>query len=184
MREIKEELKDSFIERAGKIFKRAFIIYSVICICSVNFYLAHKLQPKPQKVELKYSQVWNKTKIQSCAREWAKFYSIPENIVFGLIEAESGYRIDAVSNAGAMGLCQIMPTTFKMLAGNEINDKGVNPFDPNVNIKYGVKYLSQLKTTHKTWTAALSAYNSGKHDARYTETLAYVDRVLSIADYK
>ena len=46
----------------------------------------------------------------------AQNYHIDPLLVYSVIKAESNFDADAVSNAGAMGLMQIMPETYEWLA--------------------------------------------------------------------
>ena len=52
-----------------------------------------------------------------------------------LIEAESSFRPDVTSSAGAYGLAQLMPGTAAEL--------GVDPSDPIQNLRGGARYLRQ-----------------------------------------
>jgi len=166
---------------AKQVLKYISIMCILFTFITVNVWYFQGL--KKDKVQLTFSQQWSKIKIQSCARKYATMYAVPTEIVLAVIQAESGYRIDAVSRAHAIGVMQIMPKTFKALMGSEIKSRGANPFNPEDNINAGVKYLAQLKKQHKRWTAVLSVYNSGTHDQRYAETRKYVQKVLELADY-
>ena len=91
---------------------------------------------------------------------------------------ESGFRPDAQSAAGALGLMQLMPATAAGL--------GVDPLDPQQALTGGARYLrSQLDRFGGRADLALAAYNAGPTAVRrhggvppYPETQAYVTRVL------
>jgi soluble lytic murein transglycosylase-like protein len=101
-----------------------------------------------------------------------------------VIAVESGGKRDAVSTAGARGLMQLMPGTAK--------DLGVDPDDPEQNVRGGARFLKQLLNKYKDPVAALQAYNwgPGNMDAYLKtgkgkngqdmprETQEYVGRVL------
>ena len=72
---------------------------------------------------------------------------------------ESGFRQEAKSYSGAVGIFQIMPSTAK---GIKINGKtGINPYDEDDNIRGGVAYLKNcLNSTHSV-KDALVMYNVG-----------------------
>ena len=92
--------------------------------------------------------------------------------------SESGFRADARSGAGAVGLMQLMPATAAGL--------GVDPLDPAQALSGGARYLrAQLDRFGGRADLALAAYNAGPTAVRrhggvppYPETQAYVGRVL------
>lgn len=130
----------------------------------------------------------------------AEKYSIDPAFLYGMIRTESNFNPDAESSAGARGLMQIMPATFDWLQTH----KGTEPkldasalYDPQVNVEYGVYFLSILWEEYDDETVILSAYNAGMgnvdqwlseeehssdgvtlHDIPYGETEQYVKNVL------
>jgi soluble lytic murein transglycosylase-like protein len=107
---------------------------------------------------------------------------LPAAIVHSVAKAESGYRSDAVSRKGAIGLMQLMPATAAELSAD--------PKDPKQNADAGAMYLRELLIRYNgDVPKALAAYNAGpgavdkyKGVPPYTETRSYVNRV--IRDYK
>ncbi len=100
-------------------------------------------------------------------------------LVKAVIHAESGFRPNAVSNAGAQGLMQLMPGTSASLS---IADA----FDPEANIEGGARYLREQIDRFGDLNLALAAYNAGPAAvARYRgvppfeETRNYINRVLT-----
>ncbi len=80
--------------------------------------------------------------------------------VLSLIRQESAFNPEAKSSVGARGLMQLMPTTAKQFK-RKVNKEQLN--DPNINIKIGVKYLTQLLQKYNgNMIYALSAYNAGE----------------------
>jgi soluble lytic murein transglycosylase-like protein len=78
---------------------------------------------------------------------------VPVSVLDAVMRQESGYRADARSPVGAIGLMQLMPETAAGL--------GVNPHDPAQNVLGGAKYLKQMYDMFGNWDSALAAYNAG-----------------------
>jgi soluble lytic murein transglycosylase-like protein len=126
-----------------------------------------------------------KETIEKCIQEAAQKYGLAPQLIEAVIRAESGFKVDAVSVAGAQGLMQLMPATAK--------DLGVtNPFDIRQNIDGGTRYLRQMFDLFGgDARLALSAYNAGPGnvqkyggDVPFPETRRYVARVLaSVRDF-
>ena len=94
---------------------------------------------------------------------YADKYGIPENLLYSVIRTESGFESGAVSRVGAVGLMQIMPSTFKWLTDDilfEHLEVGML-YDPETNVRYGTYYLSYLYDRYGDWELALAAYNGG-----------------------
>ncbi len=90
-------------------------------------------------------------------------YGVPEEMIYALIKCESGFDSGAVSHAGAVGLCQLMPDTFEWLT-DDILYEHLEPgmlYDPETNIRYGVCYLARLYDRYADWSLAFAAYNAG-----------------------
>lgn len=85
-------------------------------------------------------------------------------LVAAVIRAESMFRFQAVSGAGARGLMQIMPATGKHLSEAEnVPWNGIDTLhDPETNLRLGIAYLRQLEQRFKgDRERALIAYNWG-----------------------
>lgn len=96
--------------------------------------------------------------------KYAKQYSVPEELVFAVIKVESDFDPNVVSHAGAMGLMQMLPSTYYWLA-TKLGDDNPNEnflFDPETNIRYCTYYLSYLYSRFGTWEKAIIAYNWGE----------------------
>ena len=91
-------------------------------------------------------------------------FKVPFPLVLAVIRSESDFRPNAVSEAGACGLMQLMPETFSFLQKSAFDEQLPSNaiFDPAVNIRYGTYYLSYLFEKFGNWFTALAAYNAGE----------------------
>lgn len=79
------------------------------------------------------------------------------HLLHAVVRAESGYRPQAVSRAGALGLMQLMPSTAKRFQVS-------NLFDPMENLRGGARYLRHLLDVFDNdLRLTLAAYNSGEY---------------------
>ena len=95
-----------------------------------------------------------------------------------IVRHESGFDPRAVSPAGAIGLAQLMPGTAAGL--------GVDPYDPDDNLRGGARYLRAQLDRFGATDLALAAYNAGPSRVeqaggvpRIPETQRYVQQVLA-----
>lgn len=102
---------------------------------------------------------------------------VDEALVRAVIETESGFDPQAVSEKGARGLMQLMPDTAAQL--------GVDPDDPVQNVEGGVRYLGRMIDRFDNLEEALAAYNAGPGAVEtaggippFPETQDYVKTVL------
>lgn len=99
--------------------------------------------------------------------EASQRFRIPEAWIRAVLDAESAQDIRAVSEAGAMGLMQVMPDTWEELRVRY--SLGDDPFDPRDNILAGTAYLREMLDRYGNVGAMLAAYNAGPY--RYDEYL-------------
>ncbi len=108
---------------------------------------------------------------------YAEQYHVPKEIVYAVMLTESHFQEKAVSRAGARGLMQLMPQTYREVAeelGRIPDDRMA--FDPGMNICCGVYLLSRLYNKYHAWETVYAAYNAGEAavdrwlaDPRYAE---------------
>ena len=111
------------------------------------------------------------------AYQTAQRYGIDPDLFVRQIQAESSFRPDAVSSAGAIGLGQLMPGTAKEL--------GVDPNDPVQNLEGAARYMRQQLDRFGDPALALAAYNAGPDRVakangipNIKETQNYVAKIL------
>jgi soluble lytic murein transglycosylase-like protein len=112
----------------------------------------------------------------------AQSAAVEPNLLRAVIVVESGFNSRAVSKRGAVGLMQLMPATASRFGVS-------NLYDPKENVHAGATYLKFLmdRFGHDV-RLALAAYNAGEEAVDrnggrippFTETMAYVPRVLKI----
>lgn len=116
-----------------------------------------------------------------CAAIYASAYGLPVELVDAVIQVESGWNRYAVSDKGAAGLMQLMPSTALRFG---VRDR----FNIEQNIRGGVAYLAGLiRLFQGDLRLALAAYNAGeslvlRRGLRISspEIVAYVDRVAHV----
>ena len=97
----------------------------------------------------------------------AEQYGLDPFLLAAMIHVESGFRPEAVSPKGALGLMQIMPETAIWLGKQNSQPILVDDlFDPKTNIGLGAYYLNYLRDRFPTPYAVLAAYNAGPTNAR------------------
>lgn len=109
--------------------------------------------------------------------QYAASYGVPESLAHAVIRVESNYRANARGSAGEIGLMQIKPSTARMM-GYSGGSKGL--FDPETNIKYGMKYLAKAHSLGGgTTCGTILKYNAG-HAAKRMNPVssAYCGKVL------
>ena len=110
------------------------------------------------------STVFGSSPEQVTGRQWARYYagqySVPYELVAALIDVESAWQPDAVSDKGAAGLMQLMPATAYRFGVT-------NRFQIEENIRGGVAYLAYLmRLFGGDFRLAVAAYYAGETPIR------------------
>ncbi|WP_218110499.1 lytic transglycosylase domain-containing protein [Ostreibacterium oceani] len=119
-------------------------------------------------------------KISAYVNKMARKHNMEPEFIHAVISAESAYKPNATSHAGAMGLMQLMPFTAERFGVK-------NAYDPYQNVEAGVKYLRILYDEFGTLELAAAGYNAGEGSVRkynrsippFKETQAYVPKVMA-----
>ena len=135
---------------------------------------------------------------------YAQQLDLDEAWVYGLVRQESRFAADARSNAGAVGLMQLMPTTARAVAKRlgipGVDRYSVHTVDTNISLgSYHLRELMDALGNHPV--LASTAYNAGTSRARdwradrplegaiyaetipFSETRDYVRKVMSNTMY-
>jgi soluble lytic murein transglycosylase-like protein len=108
-------------------------------------------------------------------------HNLRPELIQAVMEVESGYKVNARSRVGAIGLMQLMPQTARHLQ--------VNAHDPVENVEGGARLLDMLVKKYEGrrngLSLALAAYNAGSGAVDrfggippYKETREYVVKVM------
>jgi membrane-bound lytic murein transglycosylase B len=119
-----------------------------------------------------------KTKFDKLIDEAARHFDVDAALVSAVIKAESDYNPREISNKGARGLMQLMPSTAARFGVT-------NSFDPIANVYGGTRYLRWLlQTFDGNADLAVAAYNAGEGNIwkyngvpPFRETLTYIRRI-------
>lgn len=89
--------------------------------------------------------------------KYAADFQLDPSLIRSIIATESGFNAKAVSPKGARGLMQLMPATAQRLGVK-------NSFDPEQNIRGGIKHFRTLMDTfNNDLELSLAAYNAGEN---------------------
>ena len=118
------------------------------------------------------------TKFDKTIVEAARKFDVDAALVSAVIKAESDFNPRELSNKGARGLMQLMPSTAERFGVT-------NSFDPVANIYGGVRYLRWLlETFNGNADLAVAAYNAGEGNVwkyngvpPFRETITYINRI-------
>ena len=120
----------------------------------------------------------DKADMAQIVEEAARNYDVDPALVHSIVKVESNYNPYALSNKGAEGLMQLIPSTARKFGAR-------NSFDPRENVEAGVRYYKYLQSIYHDDRLALAAYNAGegavaKYNNQippYPETINYVYQV-------
>lgn len=146
------------------IIRNRGIISTAVLIALVFIVYVCTLSLKTSSRQLEYAS-YPRTYAEYVEKE-AKECHLEPALVYAVIKQESGFDPKCVSNAGAIGLMQIMPDTFHSLTAEMNKSDGReymedDLYDPKTNIRFGCKYLSILLKVYPKPATALAAYNAG-----------------------
>lgn len=111
--------------------------------------------------EFAYPKAFSET-----VQKYSKQYSVPQELIWGIMRAESNYKKSVISPVGALGLMQVMPGTGQKIAEilGEKSFQVPNLLEPEDAVKIGGKYLQRLgKKFDQSVPLIAAAYNAGPH---------------------
>lgn len=131
-----------------------------------DFLIKHHLQTKSNQINntnqtihyIKIQMVQNHIQIRAkkylpLVKKYASQYNISKNLIFAIMKTESDFNPFAISNANAIGLMQIVPTSAGKDVYKFIYNKNITPsrdflYDANNNIQFGSAYLHILDNNY------------------------------------
>ncbi|RXJ70079.1 lytic murein transglycosylase [Halarcobacter ebronensis] len=113
-------------------------------------------------------------KVKPIVEKYSQKYGVSRNLIYAIIKTESNFNQFAVSNAGAYGLMQIVPSSAGKDAYEYVKGKNSEPstsylFNAQNNIELGTAYLKMLNNQYlgniqnevSKEYCVISAYNTG-----------------------
>jgi len=90
-------------------------------------------------------------------------HQVPPEMILAIIRIESAFDVNALSNKGAVGLMQLLPSTAQEVARElRMEWPGEDLLrNPSANIEMGTYYLTKLIGQFENLSVALAAYNHG-----------------------
>ncbi|MGV9383539.1 C40 family peptidase [Nonomuraea sp. NPDC003707] len=147
--------------------------------------------PAPQVHELKQQAV--PAKYRSWVAQAGRLCpQVSAALIAAQLQAESGWRERVVSSAGAQGLAQFMPGTWRSFGRDEDGNGRASPFDPGDAIMAMGRYDCFLATkvghlAGDVLANILAAYNAGpgavlshRGVPPFAETQAYIQRIRAL----
>ena len=139
-----------------------------------------------------YARLWYPLRYSAIVRGHAANYHLDPALLAAVIETESKFNPNAHSDAGAVGLMQLTPTTAKGIAlytgGHDFRLSDLT--NPEINVRYGAWYLRHLLNRYRNERLALAAYNAGEQNvdswqkahvgSQCKEQRDYVDKVARL----
>lgn len=113
-------------------------------------------------------------------------YGLPVDLVLAQAWAESGWRVDAVSNKGAVGVLQIMPKAVDFISTRLLKlEQHLDPRDPAANARMGARFMRHLlDRLDGDLRRSLIAYNQGLtglfRKGPVPAAESYADKVLAL----
>lgn len=137
-------------------YKRVFCVAAIfiLSIVIITAEIQHNFIKKETQYPIKYQKIVEK---------YSKEYGVNKYLIYAVMKQESNFKSSAVSHAGARGLMQITQDTFNWLSVKMNISKYTydDLFEPEVNIMYGVFFLSYLQERFGDIKTVAAAYNAG-----------------------
>ena len=138
--------------------KKTLLIFLILVLLAAAILLIAFAPKIKDKVERYIYRREYRDTVEECAER----YSLDASRIYAVIMSESSFDPEAKSSAGAIGLMQIMPSTYEWICDTtdiEYIDGGLTT--PEINIECGCWYLRWLYDYFGDWKTVHAAYNAG-----------------------
>lgn len=129
------------------------------------------------------NQVHNVSSVKDSIVKHSLEIGVDPALALSIAKSESGFKHEARSSNGAIGVFQLMPSTARRL--------GVNPYYLSENIKGGLMYYKKLYDMFGSTELALAAYNAGPGAVKRCnsipknrETKRFVSKIMTEYGYQ
>ena len=117
--------------------------------------------------------------------KWASADSIAPDLLKATCWMESGWRNDAVSSTGALGIGQLLPSTARYVSSTLIGQPSLDSRRPEDNIRMSARYLRYLINLNAgDERMALASYYQGYGSVQrigvQADTVRYVDTIMAL----
>lgn len=137
-------------KRRRSCLPAATALLVLIAVCTaVTYHTVQKVRYPLKETEL--------------VEQYAQEYDVPAYLIYAVINTESGFDPDAISDLGAMGIMQMTPDTFYWLqtkTGEKLETDAL--FEKETSIRYGTLFLSMLLQEFGDENTAVAAYHAGR----------------------
>jgi len=189
---------DQSSEKMARLERSLNHLKAAMNVDSVRQYEIQKVMSIIEKYDPEMASAKKYEVADEICRMAIKYPNLNVDLICATITHESAltWRADIRSQAGAIGLMQIMPATGVFLAADEgipWTSPGEILYNPVLNIRLGCRYLSTLISLYQL-DGGLAAYNGGEKRAAmwlasgkddrvlWAETREYVPAVLKLYD--
>jgi soluble lytic murein transglycosylase-like protein len=161
-RVVREFLGISIYNIEDYILKKLLLTFTLLCIMFVSA----------------SAQAADVNTVKATIVKHAIAMGVDPAIALSIARTESGFRHEARSSHGAVGVFQLMPSTARRM--------GLNPYSLNDNIKGGIMYYKKMYNMFGSVELALAAYNAGPGNVKkynaippYAETRNFVRKITA-----
>ena len=179
--------------------KRLAIVLAVLAVAALGAFAVLRDEQPNWWVRLWYPLDYREVVVGN-----ARLYQLDPALVASVIYQESRFDATARSDAGAVGLMQLLPDTARGIAlhtGGGNFHPATDLLNPDLNVRYGCWYLRHLMNKYRDEPngsdLALAAYNAGQANVDrwiertpkgrpvaipFAETRDYVDSIHDLRD--